>query len=91
VGCFPPNGFELHDMVGNVWEWTRSVSGFAYPYDQDDPAREDPTEGGHRVVRGGAWGGIQVDARCAYRFGLLPDDRDYDLGFRVVLRSPLLP
>ncbi len=35
VGCFPANGFGLHDMVGYVWEWTRSLF-FEYLYEPDD-------------------------------------------------------
>ena len=96
VGSFPANDYGLYDMIGNVWEWTRSLWGtdfqkpdFAYPYDLADANREALDAGGEvlRVVRGGSWFNPRVDARCAYRGRFLPDARYHDLGFRVVLRS----
>jgi formylglycine-generating enzyme required for sulfatase activity len=88
VGCFPGNGYGLHDMLGNVWEWTRSRWD-TYPYPMNDPKRE-PTTGGEAdpwVVRGGSWFNDPGFARCAIRGRFLPGDRGDDLGFRVVLRS----
>jgi formylglycine-generating enzyme required for sulfatase activity len=100
AGCFPPNGFGLHDMIGNVWEWTRSLWGknwskpdFGYPYDPDDRKREDLNAGNDvsRVVRGGSWYYDRDLARCAFRGKNLPDDRIANIGFRVVVRSAPVP
>ena len=60
VGCFPPNSAGLHDMIGNVWEWTSS---WYYPrHDKDaKQARQapgfDPRQQGVpvRVVKGGSY------------------------------------
>jgi formylglycine-generating enzyme required for sulfatase activity len=90
VGCFPPNAYRLYDMVGNVWEWTRSLWGFDYPYALDDFRREDLKAGDDksRVVRGGSWYLNRGFSRCAVRLWSLPDCRYDGYGFRVVvLRS----
>ena len=94
VGCFPPNDYGLYDMVGNVWEWTRSLWGkdwqkseFGYPYQPDDSKREDlwAGDGIRRVMRGGSWADYRVGSRCAVRGWDWPGDRSGNYGFRVVV------
>ena len=89
VGSFAPNAWGLHDMHGNVWEWTADDH---CPY-ADGPV-VDPSPrcaASLKVIRGGSWYFEADSARCALRYTHRPQDRGFSLGFRVVreeLRQP---
>lgn len=81
VGTFEANGFGLHDMHGNAWEWCRDTY-VEYPSEPvTDPAVEDERPL-HRVLRGGGWDGAARDARSADRGRDAPGYRANNLGVR---------
>jgi formylglycine-generating enzyme required for sulfatase activity len=86
VGSFPANAWGLHDMHGNVFQWCQDWYG-EYPNNEvTDPLG--PTKGlglrgQERVLRGGSEGTHPWACRCSYRYGLYPDNRSIDCGFRL--------
>jgi len=83
VGSYLPNPWGLHDMHGNVWEWTRSAYR-PYPYNSGD-GRNDLADAGGKVVRGGSWYDRPKRCRSAFRLSYPAWRKVYNVGFRVVI------
>ena len=81
VGRFQANAFELHDMLGNVWEWTCSTYDENYGGAEQEYISKNHTD--PRVLRGGSWGDNPPWVRVASRYGYTPDFRHFSLGFRL--------
>ena len=84
AGSYAPNAFGLHDMLGNVWEWTVDCLHESY---SGAPGDGSPwTRGGdcdRRVLRGGSWETALAGIRAANRYWR--DNRaGTATGFRVV-------
>jgi formylglycine-generating enzyme required for sulfatase activity len=86
VASFAANGWGLHDMHGNVWEWCEDHWHDSYNFAPGDdqpwhiPAAADDEP---RLLRGGSWNVVPWLCRSAYRFDFHPVDRFLHIGFRV--------
>ena len=85
VGEKKPNPWGLHDMLGNVWEWTSD-------FYQENYYRESPKKnpcgprimGKMRVVRGGGWGSAARECWPTQRHRVASQSSSAMLGFRLV-------
>jgi formylglycine-generating enzyme required for sulfatase activity len=78
VGLYPANIWGLHDMHGNVWEFTSTLW-----EGQADPNSPGKT-GKWYVTKGGSWFESAWQSRSAARKPRWFDELDVNLGFRVL-------
>jgi formylglycine-generating enzyme required for sulfatase activity len=81
VGCYPANLWGLHDMHGNVWEFTADV--WVGPIDPLHSAQSSG-ESLWFVAKGGSWFDSAWQARSAARKPRRVNELDMNLGFRAV-------
>jgi formylglycine-generating enzyme required for sulfatase activity len=85
AGSYQPNPWGLHDMHGNVAEWTRSDYK-PYPY-KDSDGRNDGDRATKKVMRGGSWKDRPFRCTSSYRVGFPTWQRVYNAGFRVIIEE----
>jgi formylglycine-generating enzyme required for sulfatase activity len=82
VKSYPPNGWGLYDMHGNVWEWCLDWYGDYSKGLTVDPSG--PDSGTEKIRRGGSWFKHGYSCRSANRAHGHPPTRYKTTGFRVV-------
>jgi formylglycine-generating enzyme required for sulfatase activity len=81
VGSYPQgvSAYGVHDMIGNVWEWTASeyasYTGAAVPF----------YEKGSYTLRGASCVSLPTHVRCTFRSRMPARYWRYHVGFRVVI------
>ncbi len=84
VPC-PECPYDLLDMSGNVWEWTRSPLQ-PYPFDAESPG--DLNADALWVMRGGSFTDPPRNLRTSTRGGADPGARRSFIGFRLAVSPP---
>lgn len=88
IGTKKANELGIHDMSGNVWEWTNDWYDANYYSSSPSSSPTGPATGSDRVVRGGGYNGIAGASRVARRDwykSSSSSSSSSNFGFRVVI------
>jgi sulfatase modifying factor 1 len=96
VGIYPPNGYGLFDMAGNVWQWVWDRSSSDYTWRSDgavdphgrDTWDPDTSAGQTRVRRGGSYAYDSKYLQCHQRMFRVPNYKGFYFGFRCARNAP---
>ena len=83
VGSYDANGYGLHDVLGNVWEWTEDCWNDSYAGAPRDGSAWTSGDCSRRVLRGGSWNNFPGNLRSASRVRDPSGGRINLAGFRV--------
>lgn len=95
VGSYTPNSLGIYDLAGNVWEFT--LDSWSADFYSQSPKRDPLNENlkildelnekikSRRVIRGGSWGGANINLRVSFRDSHPPDGAQPFVGCRCVM------
>ncbi len=90
VGSYPPNGYGLYDMAGNVMEWVSDWFSRDYYKNVPDKNPKGPEDGMKKSLRGGSWGNNASSMRITAR-SWAHNSRVSRRGFRCALDASVHP
>jgi len=85
VKSFKANTYGLHDMLGNVREWTADVWTDQYKPQSSSKLHNTQGDAAHGVLRGGGWEGATKYLRVSARNKGIRNSRAAMTGFRVAV------